>query len=406
MATTPQIALAEDFPILEREGLVYLDSAATSQKPRVVLDSLQDFLAGHNANVHRGVYPLAIEADALFEAGRAQIASFVGGSPTETIITKNATEAINLVRYSWGPQNVKAGDAIVLTQAEHHSNIVPWQQLCEQTGAELRWLEVDDMGLISLDQLDQLLADGAVKLVSVFHVSNVLGTINPVGEIVRRARAAGAVSLIDGSQAVPHMPVNVAEIGADFYVWTGHKAYGPTGIGLLHGRRELLEEMEPFMTGGDMIRSVSFERSTFNDLPFKFEAGTPPIAEAVALGAAVQFIEAIGIDRVRAHEQSLTSYAMAALAQIPGLTIQGPPPTVERGGLVSFTLDCAHPHDVSEILGRDQICVRAGHHCTQPLMARLGVAATARASFAVHNSTDDIDRLVDGLGRVIEIFGD
>ena len=395
---------ALDFPILD--GLVYLDSAATSQKPLIVTDALKDFLLYHNANVHRGVYPLAIDADTRFSDGRARIAAFVGSEPAETIITKNATEAINLVSHSWGLGNVGAGDAIVLTEAEHHSNIVPWQQLCKQVGAAVRWLEVDDQGMISLDQLDEFLADGRVKMVAVTHISNVLGTINPVEEIVARARAAGAASLIDGSQAVPHMAVDVNAIGADFYVWTGHKAYGPTGIGLLHGRRKILEEMPPFLTGGDMIKTVSFNEATFNELPFKFEAGTPPIAEVVALGAAVEFIKEIGIEKVRAHERDITAYAFASLQEIPGLTIQGPPLEEQRGGLISFTLDCAHPHDVAEILGRDRVCVRAGHHCAQPLMQKLGLSATTRASFAIHTSNDDIDALVSSLGRVIDIFGD
>ena len=395
---------ALDFPILD--GLVYLDSAATSQKPLIVTDALKDFLLYHNANVHRGVYPLAIDADTRFSDGRARIAAFVGSEPAETIITKNATEAINLVSHSWGLGNVGAGDAIVLTEAEHHSNIVPWQQLCKQVGAAVRWLEVDDQGMISLDQLDEFLADGRVKMVAVTHISNVLGTINPVEEIVARARAAGAASLIDGSQAVPHMAVDVNAIGADFYVWTGHKAYGPTGIGLLHGRRNILEEMPPFLTGGDMIKTVSFNEATFNELPFKFEAGTPPIAEVVALGAAVEFIKEIGIEKVRAHERDIAAYAFASLQEIPGLTIQGPPLEEQRGGLISFTLDCAHPHDVAEILGRDRVCVRAGHHCAQPLMQKLGLSATTRASFAVHTSNDDIDALVSSLGRVIDIFRD
>ena len=395
---------ALDFPILD--GLVYLDSAATSQKPLIVTDALKDFLLYHNANVHRGVYPLAIDADTRFSDGRARIAAFVGSKPAETIITKNATEAINLVSHSWGLSNVGAGDTIVLTEAEHHSNIVPWQQLCKQVGAAVRWLEVDDQGMISLDQLDEFLADGRVKMVAVTHISNVLGTINPVEEIVARARAAGAASLIDGSQAVPHMAVDVNAIGADFYVWTGHKAYGPTGIGLLHGRRKILEEMPPFLTGGDMIKTVSFNEATFNELPFKFEAGTPPIAEVVALGAAVEFIKEIGIEKVRAHERDIAAYAFASLQEIPGLTIQGPPLEEQRGGLISFTLDCAHPHDVAEILGRDRVCVRAGHHCAQPLMQKLGLSATTRASFAVHTSNDDIDALVSSLWRVIDIFGD
>ena len=397
-------ALAHEFPILRREGLVYLDSAATSQKPRVVIEAMETHLARHNANVHRGAYPLAAEADERYEGARARIAAFTGSTPAETIVTKNATEALNLVAYSWGRSNIREGDAIVLTEAEHHSNIVPWQILAGQVGARLRYLEVDAEGRLSLDQLDTHLADGRVKLVTVAHVSNVLGTIHPVAEIVAAARAAGAVTVVDGSQAVPQIPVDVAAVGADFYAWTGHKAYGPTGVGILHGRRELLEAMPPFLGGGDMIKTVGFESSTWNELPWKFEAGTPPVAEVVGLGAAVDFLGGIGMDRVRAHEQDLTTYALERLAEVPGLRVYGPPDAADRGALAAFALDGTHPHDVAEIVARDGVCVRAGHHCAQPLMKRLGVAATSRASFAVHNTRDDVDRLIDGLHRVREIF--
>ena len=405
MALLADTALATDFPILEREGLVYLDSAATSQKPRVVVDAVDDLLLRHNSNVHRGTYPLAVEATDLYEGARARVAAFTGSSPGETIFTKNATEAINLVAYSWGRRNVREGDAIVLTELEHHSNIVPWQMLCEETGAQLRYLGLDDQGQISLDQLDEHLSDGRVRLVATAHISNVAGTILPVSEIVARAHAVGALVLLDGSQAVPQIPVDVAAIGADFYAWTGHKVYGPTGVGVLHGRRELLDAMPPFLGGGSMIHTVELHHSTYAEVPAKFEAGTPPVAEAVGLGAAVAFLEEIGMERVRAHELDLTAYALERLSQIPGLTIHGPRDAGSRGALVSFALEGAHPHDVSEILGRDGVCVRAGHHCAKPLMRRLGVPATTRASFAVHNTRSDVDRLVDGLARLREIFG-
>jgi cysteine desulfurase / selenocysteine lyase len=397
-------ALAHEFPVLDREGLVYLDSSATSQKPRVVIDAVEDYYAHHNANIHRGVYPLAVEATDLYEGGRERAAAWLGSTPKETIFTKNATEAINLVAYAWGRRNVGAGDAIVLTQMEHHSNIVPWQLLCQEVGAELRYLEVDGRGQVSLDQLDAFLADGRVRLVTVVHVSNVLGTINPVAEIARRARAAGAASLVDGSQAVPQMPIDVGAIGADFYVWTAHKAYGPTGLGVLHGRREVLEAMPPFLSGGDMISSVDFHETRFNELPWKFEAGTSPIAEGAALGAAVEFLQGIGMEHVRAHEQGLTAYALDRLRDVQGLRVLGPPEAEARGALVAFTLDGVHPHDVAEILARDGVCIRAGHHCTQPLMRALGIAASSRASFAIHNTTEDVDRLVAGLARVKEVF--
>jgi cysteine desulfurase/selenocysteine lyase len=399
------IALAREFPVLEREGLVYLDSSATSQKPRMVIDAITDYYAHHNANIHRGVYPLAVEATDLYEGGRERAAAWLGSTPKETIFTKNATEAINLVAYAWGRRNVGAGDAVVLTQMEHHSNIVPWQLLCQEVGAEIRYLEVDDHGQLALDQLDACLADGRVRLVGAVHVSNVLGTINPVAEIARRAREAGAASLIDGSQAVPQLPVDVGAVGADFYVWTAHKAYGPTGLGVLHGRREVLEAMPPFLAGGDMISSVDFHTTRFNELPWKFEAGTSPIAEAAGLGAAIGFLEGIGMEQVRAHERALTAYALERLDGVEGLHVLGPREADARGALVAFTMDGVHPHDVAEILARDGVCIRAGHHCAQPLMRVLGITASSRASFAIHNTTDDVDQLVAGLARVKEVFG-
>jgi cysteine desulfurase/selenocysteine lyase len=398
-----------DFPILSRDfggrPLIYLDSGATSQKPRVVIDAQAEHLRSHNANVHRGVYALAQEADAAYDAARGRVASFVGGQPRTTIFTKNATEAINLVAYSWGRANVNAGDAVLITQMEHHANLVPWQVLCRERGAELRYLEVDDHGELSLEQLDAELARGDVRLVAFAHVSNVLGTINPVAEIAARVRAAGAVSVIDGAQAVPQLPVDVEQIGADFYAWTGHKALGPTGIGVLHGRAELLEAMEPFLTGGDMIASVDFQETTWNELPYKFEAGTPPIAEAVGLGAAVEYLDKLGMERVRAHELALTAYMLERLAEVPGLRVVGPPAAERRGGLASFTIEGIHPHDVAELVDRGGVCIRAGHHCAQPLMRCLGVGATARASVGVYNERADIDTLIDALQAGREVFG-
>jgi cysteine desulfurase / selenocysteine lyase len=397
-----------DFPILARtfgeRPLVYLDSGATSQKPQAVIDALADHLASHNANVHRGVYPLAQEADAAFETARAAIAAFTGADPTTTIFTKNVTEAINLVAYAWGRTNVGAGDAVLITQMEHHANIVPWQVLCRERGASLRYLEVDDRGELSLDALDSELARGDVRLVAFAHVSNVLGTINPVAEMCARVSAAGAVSLVDGAQAVPQMPVDVGLLGADFYAWTGHKALGPMGIGVLHGRREILEAMEPFLTGGDMIASVDFQEATWNELPWKFEAGTPPVAEAVGLSAAVGYLSQLGMERVREHERSLTAYMLEQLARVPGLRVVGPPEAERRGGLASFTIAGIHPHDIAELVSRDGVCVRAGHHCAQPLMRCLGVGATARASVSVYNDRADVDALVDSLLAARTVF--
>jgi cysteine desulfurase/selenocysteine lyase len=407
MGALADTALAAEFPVLDREGLVYLDSSATSQTPRIVLDAMEDYYEHHRASVHRGVYPLQVEATELFEGARDRIARFVNWGSRETILTRNASEALNLVAYSWGTANVGAGDRVVITEMEHHSNLVPWQLLCERTGATLDWLRVDDEGRLALDELDEKLARGDVKLVAVAHVSNVVGTINPVAEIVRRAHAAGVVVVVDGSQAVPQLPVDLAAIGADFYAWTGHKAYGPTGVGVLHGRRALLDAMPPFITGGHMIASVSLEKGTrWAEPPAKFEAGTSAIAEGIGLGAAVDFLSRIGMDAVREHEQDLAGYAIERLSAVPGLRIQGPLEAADRGALVSFTLDGVHPHDVAEILGAQGVCIRAGHHCAQPLMKRFGVGATSRASFAVHNTREDVDRLIAALDKVREVFAD
>jgi cysteine desulfurase/selenocysteine lyase len=406
MGALADTALAHEFPVLDRDGLVYLDSAATSQTPRAVIDAMDDYYESHRASVHRGVYPLQVEATELFEGARDRIARFVNWGARETIFTRNVTEALNLVAYSWGTANLGPGDRVVITEMEHHSNLVPWQLLCERTGATLDWVPIDDEGRLRLDVLDALLGGGDVKLLACAHVSNVLGTINPVADIVRRAHDAGAVVVVDGAQAVPQLAVDLREIDADFYGWTGHKAYGPTGIGVLHGRRELLDAMPPFLAGGHMIASVTREGSRWAETPSKFEAGTSNIAEAIGLGAAVDFLSGIGMDAVREHEADLVGYALEQLAGVPGLSIQGPPEARERGALVSFTLAGVHPHDVAEILGAQGVCVRAGHHCTQPLMKRLGVGATSRASFAVHNTREDVDRLIDGLAKVQEVFAD
>jgi len=401
LADTP---LATDFPCLQREGIVYLDSAATSQTPQPVIDAMDDYYVAHRGTVHRSVYALAAEATELFEGARDRIAAFMNWPAECTIFTKNATEALNLVAYSWGRANVGPGDTVVTTQLEHHSNFVPWHMLCRETGANFEMVEVDDEAQLDLAQLDALLATGTVKLVAVGHVSNAAGTINPVAEIVRRAHAAGAVVVVDGSQAVPQLPVDLAEIGADFYAWTGHKLYGPTGVGVLHGRKEILDAMPPFLGGGHMIASVSVDEIRWGQLPAKFEAGTSNIAEAIGLGAAVDFVSAIGLENIREHERDLCAYALERLAEIPDITVMGPLDAARRGALVAFTLDIAHPHDIAEILGDAGVCVRAGHHCAQPLMKRFGVAATTRASFAVHNTRADVDAFVDALGEVRRIF--
>jgi cysteine desulfurase/selenocysteine lyase len=393
-----------EFPVLEREGLAYLDSAATSQTPRAVIEAMDRYYLEARATVHRSVYPLAAEATELFEGARARIAAFTGSTPGETVLTRNATEALNLVAWSWGRGNVGEGDLIAVTEMEHHSNLVPWQMVAQERGAQLAYVAIEDGGTLDLDSLDAVLARGP-KVLAVAHVSNVLATVNPLEEIARRAHAAGALVVVDGAQAVPHLPVDVAALGADFYAWTGHKAYGPTGVGVLHARRELLEAMPPWLGGGHMITRVGEQSSTYADPPARFEAGTSAIAEGIGLGAAVDFLAAIGMDDVRAHGREIAGYALERLREVPGLTLYGPADLDRRGSVAAFNLDGVHPHDVAEILGREGVCVRAGHHCAQPLMRRLGVSATSRASFAVHSTHDDVDRLIDALGSVRRVFG-
>ena len=394
---------AADFPVLSQEGLTYLDSAATAQTARPVIEAMDEYYTEYRASIHRGVYPLAARATDAYEGARERVAAFAGSTPGETVFTRNATEAINLVAYSWGRANVGAGDLVVVTQMEHHSNLVPWQLLCSEKGAELAYVPVTDGGLLDLEALDDLLARRP-KLVAVAHVSNVLGTINPVAEIAERAHAAGALVIVDGAQAVPHLPVDVAALGADFYAWTGHKAYGPTGVGVLHGRRELLEAMPPFLGGGHMITRVGDYESQFAEPPARFEAGTMPVAEAIGLGAAVDYLSGLGMDAVWEHSRNVTGYAIERLRTVEGLTLHGPDELEHRGSLASFSFEDIHPHDVAEILGRDGVCVRAGHHCAQPLMRRLGVPASSRASFAVHNTREDVDRLIEGLAGVKAVF--
>ena len=405
---SPLVDVRADFPVLSREfhgrRLAYLDSAATSQKPRQVIEAMDHFYRTSYGTVHRSLYELARESTELFEGARERIARFADWDVEATIFTGNATGSINLVAYTWGRQNVGPGDEVLITEMEHHSNIVPWQLLCLEKGARLRYLHISAEGTLSLDELDAVLAEGRVKLVAVAHVSNVLGTINPLAEVVARAHDAGARVLVDGSQAAPQLPLSVRAIDADFYAWTGHKALGPTGIGVLHGRPELLEEMPPFIGGGHMISHVDLETSTWSDLPGKFEAGTSAIAEGVGLGAAVDYLSALGMEDVRAHERELTAYALERLVDVPGLALFGPRDAERRGGVVSFAIDGIHPHDLAEICDREGVCIRAGHHCAQPLMRALGVAATARASFHVYNAREDVDRLVDALAKSRDVF--
>jgi cysteine desulfurase/selenocysteine lyase len=402
MAATAQLDVRAQFPTLQREGVVYLDTAATSQTPDAVLAAMDDYYRHHRASVHRGVYPLAAEATELFEGARTRVGQWLNWPARDTVFTRNATEAINLVAAGWGRRHVGAGDKILVTRMEHHSNFVPWWSLAKEVGAELVEVPVDDEGILDLAALDRLLP--GAKVLAVAHVSNVLGTINPVADIVRRARAAGVVTVIDGSQAVPQLPVDLGAIDADFYAWTAHKAYGPTGIGILHGRHELLLDTEPLIGGGHMISTVSYDEVRWAAPPARFEAGTSAIAEGIGLGAAVAWLQDLGMDNVRAHEQELTAYALERLGEVEGITLHGPPDAERRAALVSFAVPGIHPHDVSEILGRRGVCVRAGHHCAQPLMQRLGETATTRASFGVHTTRAEVDALVEGLAEVRRIF--
>ena len=398
--------IRQDFPILQRlirdKPLVYLDSAATTQKPRQVLDALARYYAHSNANIHRGVYVLSEEATAAYDGARKKVQHFINArSCREVVFTRNSTESINLVAQSFGRQNIGPGDEILITHMEHHSNIVPWQLLCEQTHARLRVAPIDDHGELLMDEFERRL-NAKTKLVAVVHLSNSLGTINPVSEIIEMAHRRSVPVLIDGSQAAYHMPVDVQALDCDFYVFTGHKLYGPTGIGVLYGREALLDSMPPYMGGGDMIRSVTFEKTTYADLPNKFEAGTPHIAGAVGLGAAVDYITEIGFDKITAHEKDLMEYGTAALSEIPGLRIIGT--ARHKASVLAFVLKGAHPHDVGTIVDMEGVSIRTGHHCTQPVMERFGVPATARASVAMYNTRKEIDQLVHALHRVRETF--
>lgn len=398
-----------DFPILDQQvgghPLVYLDNAATSQKPRAVIEAVETFYRQDNANVHRGIHELSRRSTDAYEDARRRVATFIGiTDPAELILTRGTTEALNLVAWSWGLANLRGGDEVLLSVMEHHSNLVPWQLVAQRTGAVLRFLDIDDAGRLELDALDELLT-GRTRLVSLVHVSNTLGTINPIAEIAERAHQVGAVVIADGAQSTPHFPVDAGSLGCDFFAFSSHKMCGPTGVGGLWGRRELLEAMPPFLGGGDMIDHVELERSTYAALPHKFEAGTPNIAGVVGLGAAVDFLSGIGMDAVHAHEQALLGYALERLAAIPGLRIFGPADPAERSGVISFTLADIHPHDLATILDAEGVAIRAGHHCTQPLMRRLGVPATARASFGLYSTEGDVDRLVEALHHARTLFG-
>ncbi|MBI3164566.1 MAG: cysteine desulfurase [Anaerolineales bacterium] len=401
--------IRNDFPILERETangrrVIYLDSTATSQKPVQVIEAMNDYYRRSNANIHRGVHTLAEEATSLYEGARERIAKFINASSSREIIyTRNTTESINLVAYSWARANLKAGDLVILTEMEHHSNLVPWHMLQAERGIELEFIPVTEDGLLDLEAFKALL-NRTPKLVSFTHMSNVLGTINPAGEIIKLAHAAGALTLVDGAQSVPHLTVDVQALDADFYAFSAHKMCGPTGIGVLYGKTSLLEAMPPFLGGGDMIKEVKLRSFRPNTLPHKFEAGTPAIAEAVGFGAAVDYLTQIGMDDIAAHEHEITEYALERLEEVPGVKLFGPP-AEKKGGVAAFTLEGVHPHDVAQILDQDGIAVRAGHHCAQPLHEKFGIPATSRASFYLYSTKEEVDLLVQGLYKVKEMFG-
>ncbi len=398
-----------DFPILNRETrpgvpVVYLDSTATAQKPAVVIEAMDAFYRKSNANIHRGVHTLAEEATALYEEAREKVAKFINAPSAKQIIyTRNTTESINLVAYAWGRANLKAGDLVILTEMEHHSNLVPWHILKAERGIRLEFIPVTEDGLLDLDAYRALL-DQSPKLVSFTHMSNVLGTINPAAEIIRLAHEAGALTLVDGAQSVPHFAVDVQALDADFLAFSAHKMVGPTGIGALYGKTKLLEEMPPFLGGGDMIKTVHLREFVPNSLPHKFEAGTPAIAEAVGFGAAVDYLTSVGMEAIAAHEHEITEYALERLEEVPGVKLFGPS-AQHKGGVASFTFDGVHPHDVAQILDRDGVAVRAGHHCAQPLHEKFGITATTRASFYLYNTKEEVDKLVEGIYKVKEIFG-
>jgi cysteine desulfurase / selenocysteine lyase len=394
--------IRKDFPIFET-GIAYLDSANTSQRPRQVTAAMLDYFEHFNSNVHRAAYSIAEEATLRYEATREKIRHLINAESTKEIIyTRGTTESINLVAYSWGRKHIGLGDLIVLTLLDHHSNIVPWQILAAEKGAQIEYIDIDDKGELRLDQFAALMKRGP-RLVAFNLISNALGTINPAAEMTAQAKAAGATVLVDGAQSTPHQPVDVRALDCDFYAFSGHKMLGPTGAGILYGRRELLEAMDPFMSGGDMIKAVRVEGTTYSELPWKFEAGTQAIAEVIGLGAAVDYLERLGLEAVRAHERDITEYAYEALGDIDGLTLYGPPPS-RRAGVISFSLEGIHPHDLATIADRDRVCLRAGHHCAMPLMTRLGLAATARASFYVYTQKDEVDRLVGSIKEAQRIF--
>ena len=398
----------KDFPILGRsvygKPLVYLDNAATSQKPVSVIRALTDYYEQYNSNVHRGVHALSMEATDRYEEARVKVADFIGAPSAESVIwTRNVTEAINLVAYSWASKNVQEGDSIVTTQMEHHSNLVPWQRVAEANGAELKILPLNSDGTLDLSDIDSIVTP-STRLLAFTHMSNTLGTINPAEELIAKARSVGATVLVDGAQSVPHMPVDVVELDCDFMGFSGHKMLGPTGIGALYARPEILEGMEPFLTGGEMVLQVWNERATWNELPMRFEAGTPNIADAIALGAAVDYLNDLGMNNVREHEKQITRYALSRFREIEELDMYGPDDPEKRGGIFSFHSDSVHPHDLGTFLDREGIAIRTGHNCTMPLMREMGIAATARASFYVYNLEEEVDFLVDTLKAALRYF--
>lgn len=402
--------IRKDFPILQRmvrdgKPLVYLDNASTTQKPNQVIDAISDYYKNHNANVHRAVYALAEESTEAYEKTREKISKFLNiKNKEEVIFVRGTTEAINLVAYSWGRQNIKKGDIIVTTEYEHHSNIVPWQLLAKEKGAKLEYIGINDNGELILDHLDSYLKTGKVKLVTFSQVSNVLGTISNSEEIIKRCKKAGVKTLVDGAQSVPHMKVDIEKLDCDFFAFSAHKMLGPTGVGILWVRKEILETMPPFHGGGDMIREVHKYETTWNDLPYKFEAGTPNIADVIGFSAAIDYLSNIGMDAIRQHETDLTKYALEKMSQVKGITIYGVKDILNRGGVISFNFHDVHPHDVATIIDREGIAVRSGHHCAQVLMERLNVAATNRASFYIYNTKEDVDKLIKSLEKVSELY--
>ena len=402
--------IRKDFPVLNRrvrddKKLVYLDNAATTQKPNQVIDAITDYYQNHNSNIHRAVHALAEESTEAFEVTRDKVANFLNIKNREEIVfVRGTTEAINLVGYAWGRDNVQKGDIVVTTEYEHHSNIVPWQLLTQEVGAELKYIDIDDNGELMLDQLDEYLATGKVKLVAISHVSNVLGTITDIQQVITKSKNAGAKILVDGAQAVPHMKVDIDKLGCDFYAFSAHKMLGPTGVGILWARKEILENMKPFHGGGDMIREVHKYETTWNDLPYKFEAGTPNVADVICFAAAIDYLSNIGMDNIRNHEIELTQYALEKMSKVKGLTIYGPRDPQKASGVISFNFNDVHPHDVATIIDKNGVAIRSGHHCAQVLMEKLNVAATNRASFYIYTTKEEVDTLIDSLEQVAQVF--